>query len=413
MLCAVTLNVPTGRAAQAWSARVGGLPRAYWFLWWGTFINRVGTFVQPFLVLYLVRERGLPEAGAGLLLSAYGLAGIPGQLVSGVLADRIGRRQTMLLGSVGFAVALSVLGSARSLPAIVVGVLLTGLTSDFFRPASVALTADVVPSADRPRAFGLTFWAVNLGFAVATSLAGLLAQHGYGLLFVGDALTTVVFALVVYRGVGETRPVRDPLAAAGSFLDPFRDRLMLGVIVGWFLYACVYFQVFITLPLAMTGDGLSEAVFGAVVALNGLLIVLVQPLILGWLSRLPRMPTAGASMALVGAGFGLNAFASTGWQYAACVVVWTLGEIGVASVGHSVVADIAPAHLRGRYAGAFGIAFGAAGVVAPTLGTSVLAAAGPSAVWAGCLLVGLLAGAVQLSLAAGVANRTAHPAVGP
>jgi len=403
----VTLDVPTGRAARAWSTRAGGLPREYWFLWWGTFVNRVGTFVQPFLVLYLVRERGLPEATAGLLLSTYGLAGIPSQLGGGVLADRIGRRQTMLLGSVGFAAALAVLGSARSLPLIVVGVLLTGLTSDLFRPASSALVADVVPPADRPRAYGLTFWAVNLGFAVATALAGLLAEQGYGLLFVGDALTTVIFGLVVYRGVGETRPVRDPLEKSGSFLDPFRDRLMIGVIISWFLYACVYFQVFLTLPLAMTADGLAPRTYGLVLALNGVVIVIVQPLSLGWLARLPRMPTAGASMALVGVGFGLNAFAETGWQYAACVVVWTLGEIGVASVGHAVVADIAPAQLRGRYAGAFGIAFGAAGVVAPVLGTAVLASSGASAVWSGCLLIGLVAGAVQLSLSAGVIRRTA------
>ncbi len=409
MLCAVTLDLPTGRAARAWSTRVGGLPREYWFLWWGTFINRVGTFVQPFLVLYLVRERGVSVATAGLLLSAYGLAGIPGQLSGGVLADRIGRRQTMLAGSLGFAAALMVLGTARSLPLIVIGVLFAGLTADLFRPASSALIADVVPPADRPRAYGLTFWAVNLGFAVATSLAGLLAQNDYGLLFVGDALTTVIFGLVVFRGVGETRPVRDPLASAGSILDPFRDRLMLGVIASWFFYTCVYFQVFITLPLAMTRDGLGVRTFGVVIALNGVIIVVVQPLLLGWLARRPRLPTVAISVSIVGLGFGLHAFADTGWEYAGCVAVWTLGEIGAASVGSAVVADIAPAHLRGRYAGAYGLAFGAAGVVAPVLGTAVLSRYGPSVLWAGCFMIGLLAGAMQLALAPGFARRTATP----
>ena len=392
---------------QAWGRRVGGLPREYWLLLAGSFINRLGTFVQPFLVLYLVRERGTSESTAGLLLALNGAAGMPSQIVGGVLADRIGRRQTMLLGSMAFAAALGVLGLARSAPLVVLGVILVGATADLYRPASSALVADVVAPADRTRAFGLNFWAINLGFAAATSIAGLLAEHGYGALFGLDALTTVTFGLIVFRYVGETRPELDHTTTPGSFADPFRDRLMLGIIGSWFLYSCVYFQVFITLPLAITGDGLDVKVFGLIAGLNGLVIVVVQPLALGWLGRLPRVLTGGVCIAVVGVGFGLHGFADTAWQHAACVVVWTLGEIGASSVGSALVADISPVHLRGRYSGAFGFTFGAAAVVAPLAGTLTYEHLGPGALWLGCLVVGVAGGLAQLALGPSVAARIA------
>lgn len=394
---------------QAWQRRVGGLPREYWLLLGGMFVHRVGTFVQPFLVLYLVRERGTSETAAGLLLAMYGLAGMPSQIVGGVLADRVGRRETLLIGSVSFAAAIALLGTARSLPLIAAGVVLSGATADLYRPASSALVADVVPPADRVRAYGLHFWVINLAFAAATSGAGLLAERGYGLLFGIDALTTLVFGVVVYRGIGDTRPSRDAETAPGSFRDPFRDRLMLGVIVSWFLYSCVYFQGFITLPLAMTADGLSLKAFGLVIALNGVVIVVVQPLVLDRLGRLPRIPTAAWSIALVGVGFSLHGLADTAWQHAACVVVWTVGEIGTSAVGATLVADIAPVHLRGRYAGAFGFTFGAAAVVAPLVGTATFQHLGASAVWGGALVVAGAGALVQLLLAPAVALRTAVP----
>jgi len=400
---------------EAWDRRAGGLPREFWLVLVGSFINRLGTFVQPFLVLYLVRERGVSESTAGLLLAINGVAGLSSQIVGGVLADRLGRRETMLLGTIAFAGALGLLAVAESPAVLVAGVVLTGATADLYRPASSALVADVVPPRDRVRAFGLHFWVINLGFAAATSVAGLLAEHGYGLLFGLDALTTVVFGVVVFAFVGETRPERDDTTAPGRFTDPFTDRLMLGVIGSWFLYSCVYFQVFISLPLVMTADGLSLTVFGLVAGLNGLVIVVVQPLVLDRLNRLPRVETGAWSMTVVGLGFGLHGFADTGWQHAACVVVWTLGEIGATSVGSALVADISPAHLRGRYSGAFGFTFGAAAVVAPLVGTVTLEHVGQAALWTGCLVVGLAGAAVQLTLRDGVARRSTltHEALAP
>ena len=68
------------------------------------------------------------------------------------------------------------------------------------------MMTDIVPPEDRVRAFSLNYWAINLGFAIAPVLGGLLASSGYLTLFLVDAGTTLVFAVLVFLKVPESRP---------------------------------------------------------------------------------------------------------------------------------------------------------------------------------------------------------------
>jgi MFS family permease len=103
------------------------------------------------------------------------------------------------------------------------------------------------------------------------------------------------------------------------------------------------------------------------------------------LTTLPRMLVYSMSLVLLGLGFGLTALAHELWAYALTVLVWTLGEIAFNAVGPSIVADIAPPALRGRYNGMIGLAYGAATFVAPLIGTRALEA-GRWVLWGGCAL---------------------------
>ncbi len=199
--------LPEPPRVRWWTAQLGGLPRSFWYLWTGTVVNRTGAFITPFLALYLTGERDVSVPQAGVVLSVLGLGSAIGQPVGGVLADRIGRRRTMVLGLLSSAATLLVLGAATGFLVVVAAAFAYGLCLDLFRPAVQAAVADLVPDADRPRAFALQFWAVNLGFSVATPLGGYLASRGYWLLFVLDA-----------RGQCRVRPAhpaggpRDPAA---------------------------------------------------------------------------------------------------------------------------------------------------------------------------------------------------------
>ena len=393
---------------SAWSARVGGLPRSFWFLWSGTLVNRLGSFVTPFLTLYLTGARDISVQQAGIVLSLLGLGSAIGQPVGGVLADRIGRRRTMVLGLTSSAATLLVLGAATGFVAVAAAAFAYGLCLDLFRPAVQAAVADLVPDADRPRAFALQFWAINLGFSIATPLGGFLAARGYWLLFVLDALTCVAFAVLILRGVPETRPL--VTGVAGRLRDVLADRLMLALVVCMVAVGVVYLQAFVTLPLAFRRDDLGPGAYGLAVGINGVLIVVLQPLLLTVLGRRRRGPLLLAAMWIQGAGFGLTAFADSMPMHLVAITVWTLGEILQAGLLGALVATLAPPHLRGRYMGLFGFSFGAAAFLAPVVGTQVLERAGEGALWGGAFALCAAAGVGLLLVAQAADRRTATAA---
>src|SRR5437763_405158 len=84
------------RARRAVAESVTGLPRAFWWLWTSTLVNRLGSFVATFLALFLTTERGYSASYAGLVGALYGLGGVLASVVAGVLTDRLGRRPTMM-----------------------------------------------------------------------------------------------------------------------------------------------------------------------------------------------------------------------------------------------------------------------------------------------------------------------------
>ncbi|GAC1608355.1 MAG: hypothetical protein NVS3B26_04920 [Mycobacteriales bacterium] len=145
----------------------------------------------------------------------------------------------------------------------------------------------------RPRAFALIFWALNLGFAVATLVGGFLADHGYWLLFAGDAATSAGFALIVARMVPETRPDRS-VGDPGSLREVLRDRLMVALVLRVTLQSLADTQAFYTLQLAIVHDGLGTKGYGQVIAVNDVLIVLLQPLLLGALGASFGISASGA-----------------------------------------------------------------------------------------------------------------------
>ena len=375
-------------APTAWAVHTGGLPPTFWLLWTGTLVNRLGGAVGPFLALYLTGSRGVSTAEAGVVLTAYGLGSAVGQPVGGMLADRVGRRTTLLLGLVGTAGALVGVGAASGVATLLVAVLVYGLLLDLVRPAVQAAVADVVPAPDRVRAYALNFWAVNFGFAVAVPLGGFLAERGYWWLFALDAVTCLAFATLVAWRLPETRPPRTAGAPVGTLREVLADRVLGGLVACVAVQAAVYLQAFTTLPLVVRDDGLGASGYGLVLGLNGVLIIVLQPVVLGVLARRDRGLLLLVAGLLQGGGVALHGLADSVPQHAAVVVVWTAGEVLQAGLLATVVAGLAPAHLRGRYLGVFGASFGLAGLVAPLAGTQLLAQFGEAALWGSCAVAG-------------------------
>lgn len=401
-------ELPSGRIAAFLRPRVGGFPRTFWALWAGTLLNRLGTMVEPFLGLYLTTVRGLSLGQAGVVMAVLGAGSLGGTLVGGALADRIGRRATLTFATVGTGAGMLALGYAQGIAAIVGAALLLGLLLDMYRPASQAMVADIISPQDRPRAFGLLFWAVNLGWAIAMVLGGTLAQQGYLLLFWIDALTCAGFGLLVWRAIPETRSRNGGGSGVlRGFGLALRDRVMVGYVLVTVVYTFVLMQGMTTMPLAMKEDGLGPRDYGLAIAANGFLIVVVQPLVNAWLSRRDHSLVMVVGFTLVGIGYALTAFASSLAGYVATIAVWSLGEITAASVLQAVVADLAPADLRGRYSGLYGTAWSAGFLLAPLGGTQLLGLGGGAALWPACAGLAFAAAAAQFALGPAIRRRRA------
>ncbi len=379
-------------------------------------VNRVGGFIVAYLALYLTERRGLSPSRTGVVVALYGAGAALAGPVAGILADRLGRRPTMLLSlSLSGAGAIA-LGLAERPAAIAALVLATGFVGEMYRAPMQAAVADLVPQPDRPRAYGLLYWAVNLGFSLGFTLGGLLATVSWVAVFAVDGLTTLAFAAIVWRRVPETRPpgahAERVAATLAGALRPLADRVYAPFLALNFLVALVFFQFQLALPLDMRAHGLGPAAYGALLSLNGVVIVLVQPPASRWLTGFDRSRVMAAAALLVGAGFGMHGLAHSAPAYAVAIVVWTLGEIANHPVASALAADLSPAALRGRYQGAFSLSWALAFFVAPALGGAVLAHFGAEIIWAGCFGLMVLVSAGQLRLGPARRRRVSEIAAG-
>lgn len=375
------------------------LPATFWWLFAGQLLNALASFVFPFLTLFL-KERGFTTEQAGLLVSGFGAGTVVAAPLAGMLADRLGRRPTILVSLVATGACAALLPALRSPAAIAAGAAGIGLFSNAYRPAAGATVADVVPPEGRSRAFGLLYWANNLGLAFSMTVGGGLAALGFTPLFLADAATTLLFALVVWNRVPETRPAAPGPGerAGGGYGEALRDPVLVPFLLLHLAVVVVLFQCMVTAPMDMVARGLTAGGYGRVLAVNGVLIVLLQPTMSRIAGRFDASRVLALGALLFGAGFGGYALARDGWGFAAATAVWTLGEILTLPTSAALVAALAPAALRGRYQGLYSLSFGVAMLIAPPLGSAVLQRLGSGALWWGCLAVTSAAAAGQLAV---------------
>ena len=380
-----------------------GLPPVFWWLFLGVLLMALATFVFPFLALFL-RGRGFSKEQTGLVVALFGAGSIPAGPLAGWLADKVGRRPTLVGALVGAAAMTALLPAISSAPLIAVATLVLGVAVHAYWPAANAVVADLLPPERYADAFGLMYWERNAGIAISFAVGGAVAAGGFGRLFLADAATTLLFAAVVLLRIPETRPVAAaPSAVARGWGAALQDRHLRNLMVLNVALLLALFQFMVAVPIVMTQHGLTSADYGLAMAVNGTLIVLLQPWTGRYAQRFDPAHVLAAASLLVGCGYAAYTVCVETWQYAAATALWSLGEILMVPAVSALVAQLSPPDLRGRYQGLFSLSFGLGLALAPAIGGTCLERLGANALWAGA--AGLCALVAVGHLAAGRLRR--------
>ena len=370
-------------------------PPAAWILLGGTFINRFGTFVMPFLVLYLTRI-GYSIAQAGLAVGVYGAGHMTASMLGGHLADRIGRRNTIVISMFGSAAAMLALSQARAFAPILALTYLTGTAAELYRPASSALLVDLVGRERSVFAFGMYRFAVNLAFAAGPATAGFLADHSFFYLFLGDAITSIVYGIIAISALPQGLRTYTKEERVGEALRiASTNRAFMIFLLATVCITMVDFQMASTFALHVTSVGLPTKAYGLLVSTNGILIVFFELLITTFVQRFRPQPVIALGYFLSGFGFALTGIARTVPALAATVVVWTTGEMVSSPMASAYVAQLAPEKYRGRYMGLLVVAWSFGMLIGPPLGTLIFAR-NPMILWAACGVLGVISSSLLL-----------------
>ncbi|AKA08389.1 hypothetical protein SAZ_02430 [Streptomyces noursei ZPM] len=375
-------------------AALGTLPPRTRVVMGANLISSVGTgLVQPFLVLYLTRVRGLSVGTATAVISVIALASLVGGPFAGRLADGVGIRRTAALamataavGTSGFALVTTVWGAvlAGSLYGLAYGAMLSVWN---------VVIAGSTEGRTRSAAFGLQFVALNAGVGLGGVLGGLFASTAdpgrFQWLYVTDGLSFLLAGALLVAAVGRPRtaaptgpvPGRTADVAGRGYGAVLRDRQLLKVLALTLALVVVgYGQLESSIPGLVAVQGLDARVMAWAFVANTCCIVLIQALAVTRISRTgPAALLAATATSWAGCWLLLLlAMTSGGPALEAALVV---GALAVFAVGEALLAvalptlvnGLAPEALRGRYNGAYSAAMSAGLVLGPLLGGRLLA----------------------------------------
>jgi MFS family permease len=375
-------------------------PPKFWTLLAITFIDRLGgSLLFPFFALYLTKRFDVGMTQVGMLFLVWSLTSFVGSMLGGALTDRFGRKWIVIFSLVSTSFSSVVMGLVGSLQAFFTLALVVGVFTEVGGPAYQAMVADLLPAEKRAQGYGLFRVTFNLSVVIGPAIGGFLAARSYLLLFISDAIISLISAVLVAIYLPETKPEAvegaQPESMAGTFGGYFqvlRDRVFMLFLLTCMLMVFVYMNMNTTLGVYLRDvHGIPESGYGLILSLNALMVVLFQFPITRRIEGKPQMLMMALGMALYTIGFSMYGLVSIYPLFLLAMVIITIGEMLVAPVSQALTAQLAPEDMRGRYMAVFGISWGLPFAIGPILAGLVMDKLNPTWLWYIAGLIGILA----------------------
>ena len=385
------------------------LPRSVWTLEAGGLVNAFGNGVTfPFLLIYLHNVRGFSLATAGFVLAAGSAIGLVAGPASGPLIDRVGGRATLAAALVLMAVGYGTFPWVREPWHAYALSVVAGAGNGLFWPSQSTLIAGLAPRARRHGAYALQRVTRNLGIGLGGLTGGLIATTSnpttFTVLFLLDGATFLAFVAVLGL-IEEPTLEGEEAPSPGRYLEVLRHRVFMEIVLLNVVFVAAGYAVFELLPVfAKNEAGVSERAIGVIFFVNTAVIVVAQLPVSKFLEGRRRMPAlalmtvvwAGAWLLVLASGYWLEAAAAAS-LFALSAVLFGVGECFQGPTQGALVADLAPARLRGRYMALSATSWQIGFVIGPGVGGLILGAE-PLALWPLAALVCVAAGGLALSL---------------
>jgi len=348
----------------------------------GVLLNALGSgLTMALLLVYLHDIRGFSNTFGALLLSFEAAVGIAVAGPIGALVDRFGPKPILLIGLSIDAIAtfLWSVTTTQSM-ALIVGTMIAFATTMSWPPQSVMLTR-IVPEENRQKAFAINFMLLNLGLGLGGMLAAAIVTPGvassFEMLYRIDAATFLLYLALVASLKFDFSLTHEEKAAqsAGGYREVFRDRKFVLLAVGSLATLTFgYASLSTGLPIIVTQHlGLSPKWLGVIFGANTIAIVLLQVPVLKLIGHRRKfwvIASVGGIFAISWAMVGVAAFligAAAGLLVALSQIVFAVGEMIWSPTAPTLINELAPTHLQGRYNAIGSLQWSVSGVAGPAI----------------------------------------------
>jgi MFS family permease len=375
-------------------------PRTFWVLMGGNLIDNLGgAMLFPFFSLYVTIHFDVGLTEAGIVFSIFAITGLFGGIIGGALADRFGRKYLVLGGLVFSATSSIAMALIDDLNVFYALAGVVGFLGNFAGPAHQAMVADLLPERQHADGYGIQRVVHNLAVTIGPAIGGFLASTNFLLLFLTDAVTSLITAAILYRYLPETKPEsaeehkEQTLARSfASYGQVIRDWVFTAFIVASILMWVVYMQMNSTLPVFMNElHGFDPKYFGWLMAINASMVVFFQFWITRRISARPPLIMMAVGTVFYLVGFGMYGFVFGFPMFILAMVILTIGEMIVTPVAQALVARLAPEHMRGRYMAISQFSWSIPFAVGPLLAGRIYDLYDPNWVWYGSIGISFLA----------------------
>ncbi len=365
-------------------------PRTFWVLVGATFIDQIGAaLIFPFFSLYITQKFNVGMLQVGELFGIFTISGMLGGVIGGGLTDRFGRRSVVIFGLVISGLSSVVMGLVNDIGLFFAVAAVAGTLASIGGPARQAMVADILPENKLAEGFGIFRVSFNLAVTFGPMVGGLLAGYSFMLLFITDAVCSIIMAIIVFAVLPETRPevsterpqesFAQTLAGYGKVL---RNGLFMAFVGVMAMMLLVYMQMNTTLPVYLRDvHAIPAQGYGYILSMNAAMVVLLQFWFTRRFSSFPPMLTMALGTLFFVVGFSMYGLFSAYALFVLAMIIITIGEMIVTPVAQSIAAQFAPKDMRGRYMAIYGFGWSVPGALAPLAAGLIMQAFDPRWVW--------------------------------